>query len=300
MLKLTTSPIAFDPKAHTYTLDGKQLSGITSTLIHRAFPDKYKGVPESTLNKAAARGSNIHEISELYDTLQVMTETPELTSYRHILRDNNLQFEAAEYIVSDNTRYASAIDRVYTTLNGTIVLADIKTTAELDLLSVALQLSIYKQMFLAQNPHLADTEILLAAIWLRNDQSRYEIVNPVPEDALAALYEAEQNDTDYNVALLYGNLPTIVANAEMEIVRIETQLKDLQEQQKLLKAGLTEAMGNCGIKTYETEHLRLSRIAPSTSTGFDLNQFKADHPELYAQYNNKVIQKQASIRITIK
>ena len=51
--KLVKSGVVFDSEHHTYTLDGKQLSGITSLLDRQLFKDKYSGIPEDTLRKAA-------------------------------------------------------------------------------------------------------------------------------------------------------------------------------------------------------------------------------------------------------
>ena len=62
---LKYSRVDYDPVSHTYTLDGKQLSGITGVIKDKLFPDYYKDVPEDVLNKAAERGHRIHTAIEL-------------------------------------------------------------------------------------------------------------------------------------------------------------------------------------------------------------------------------------------
>ena len=57
---LKKCPVEFDELAHTYTLNGKQLSGITGIIKNYLFPDMYKGVHERTLEAAAERGSSVH------------------------------------------------------------------------------------------------------------------------------------------------------------------------------------------------------------------------------------------------
>mgnify|MGYP003319148010 CR=1 FL=1 len=47
--KLVKSGALFDSEHHTYTLDGKQLSGITSLLDRQLFKDKYSGIPKEVL-----------------------------------------------------------------------------------------------------------------------------------------------------------------------------------------------------------------------------------------------------------
>lgn len=285
MLTLTQPTILFDRESHTYaTIGGVILHGVTSTLIRRAFPGKYDGVPDDTLAKAAERGTHIHELCELYDIIGADSDMPEVTSYKGILADNNLTHEASEYLITDGTRYASAIDKVYTLPDGTIVLGDIKTTAELDLLSVALQLSIYRRLFLLCNPQLQDRPIILAAIWLRGEQSKYEVVQPVSDEAIDALITADLYDKDYDVNLLYGTLPATVRDAESQIIDLETTIKQLQEQQAAIKAGLLRAMEQGNVKSFATDRLRLTRVLPSVKETFDTTRFRAEQPELYQQY----------------
>jgi hypothetical protein len=66
-MKLNQSSVIFDQHAHTYTLNGKTLSGVTSLLNRQLFKDKYTGISEELLAKAASRGSLIHETIELVE-----------------------------------------------------------------------------------------------------------------------------------------------------------------------------------------------------------------------------------------
>ena len=299
MLTLNQPTILFDRESHTYTTpDGEIRHGVTSTLIRRAFPDRYAGIPDTVLNKAAERGTHIHQLTELYDTIGIDSDYIELASYRQIIADHGLHNEACEYLVTDGEWYASAIDKVYTTDDGAIVLADIKTTSELDLLSVALQLTIYRRFFCICNPHLADRKIVLAAIWLRGDKSEYRVLQPISDDAIDALIEADRHDTDYDVSLLYGTLPATVKDAEQTIIDIETTLRDLKAKQDELKAGLLRAMEQGDIKTFSTDRIRLTRVLPTTKETFDSTRLKAEHPDIYAHYL-KTTTTNSSIRITI-
>lgn len=64
-LDLHRSSVRFDEQSHTYTTsDGRQLTGVTSILKQALFPDKYKGIPETILSKAAERGTAIHNECE--------------------------------------------------------------------------------------------------------------------------------------------------------------------------------------------------------------------------------------------
>jgi len=65
LLDLHRSSVHFDEQSHTYTTtDGVSLSGVTSIIKQVLFPDKYRGIPEGVLAKAAERGTEIHNECE--------------------------------------------------------------------------------------------------------------------------------------------------------------------------------------------------------------------------------------------
>jgi hypothetical protein len=129
--KLVKSGVVFDSEHHTYTLDGKQLSGITSLLDRQLFKDKYSGIPEDILRKAAERGTYIHQCCELADE-GFPSDCKEAMNYLNLKSKYNLKIEESEYLVSDNEYYASCIDKVYRYDDNTFYLGDIKTTYKLN------------------------------------------------------------------------------------------------------------------------------------------------------------------------
>ncbi|WP_237584536.1 hypothetical protein, partial [Salmonella sp. gx-f5] len=79
------------------------LQGITGRLKERAFPDEYKDVTEEVLQRAATRGTRIHNILELYDEVGLITnECQELQNYMKAQTElpflaNHLQ---SEYLIT--------------------------------------------------------------------------------------------------------------------------------------------------------------------------------------------------------
>ena len=55
MSNFKQSPVIFDEAAHTYTLNGVRLSGVTA-IVKWMFPETYKDIPQSVLEKAADHG----------------------------------------------------------------------------------------------------------------------------------------------------------------------------------------------------------------------------------------------------
>ena len=302
MIELKKSPVRFDPEAHQYFLDDKELKGVTSTLIRRAFPDKYKDIDPDVLANAARKGKELHEAIEYYDNFG-MTESddPRIANYERLKSEHGLTTIANEYLVSDCLNYASSIDLVLQDGNGQICIADIKTTYTLDRESVELQLSIYKRFFERQNPDVKVSHLF--AIWLPNkDYSLSELarLKPYDDEVIDALIEADLADRPFDlVAQTYGDLPVALRSAEDEVIRIETEMKQMKARQDELKRGLYDLMEQHDIKSFASDKLQLTRVLPTTSETFDSKRFSEEHPELYKQYV-KTTNRAGSLKITIK
>lgn len=300
---LRQSPVRFESASHRYWIGDHELKGITSTLVHRAFPDTYKRPDNYTeeewqeiLANAAAKGSNMHETIELYDELGAMSDLPELQSYIRIKEENNLTVLATEYVVSDEKDYATAIDKVMVQPDGGIILVDFKRTSQLHLENVTCQQSICKRFFEKQNPDLKVVGIYV--MWLRDEKSRFEKLNPWADEALDLLIEADKEDKPFDIQATYGNLPATFAQVEAEVARIEAEVKKMQEKQKLLKEGLYKLMDEANVKSWSGSRVRLTRVLPTTSKTFDAKRFEAEHPELYKQYL-KDSTRAGSLKITL-
>jgi hypothetical protein len=71
----TMSPLQFNEENHVYTVDGVKIPSVTTVLSSTGISD-YSRVPSQTLEEAAARGTAVHRILELYDMGQ-LAECPE-------------------------------------------------------------------------------------------------------------------------------------------------------------------------------------------------------------------------------
>lgn len=159
-MKLNHSKVEYREAEHEYWLGNIQLQGITGILRRQLFSDKYSGIPEGVLAKAAEYGSRVHADIEICDALDVNNGQPHIVEYLEIKKKHNLVTIENEYLVSDNINYASPIDLIFEGYD----LADIKTTSKLDKEYVSWQLSIYAYLFELQNPGLKAGN--LYALWL--------------------------------------------------------------------------------------------------------------------------------------
>ena len=278
-MKLVQSQVLFDSTNHTYTLNGKQLSGITSLLDRQLFKDKYSGIPEAILRKAAERGTYIHQSCELADE-GFTTDCQEAMNYLNLKSKYNLRIEESEYLVSDNEYYASCIDKVYRYDDNTFYLGDIKTTYKLNKEYVMWQLSIYAYLFEKQNPGAKVASIF--AIWLRGDTHQLVELERVPNEKIERLLYCDSHGLQYEVQ--GETLPILFNEIEGLIVDVETQLKALTEQKKALTEGAMRAMVQAGIYTWKGEQVSITRKTASTRKSFDKDRFEKDYPGIYENY----------------
>ena len=152
---LIESPVRFDEASHTYTLEDKRLSGITS-LIHQIlglgiYPEADGYTKGYLIPRAGSRGTAVHHAIQTYDELGI--KAPEQTvptryykgePKEHVEEEDwDVSFEleqyikhleyggftavANEYTVSDGRHYASQIDNVWQHEDGSVWLVDTKT-----------------------------------------------------------------------------------------------------------------------------------------------------------------------------
>lgn len=299
-MKLVKSKVRFDEEHHRYFLGEKELSGITGTLIKKAFPDTYKGIPDAILAKAAERGSVVHQNLELFDTICnsdiniFPSVLPEVKDYNEMIISYGLHHVDSEYLVTDNENFASAIDKVLADDEGNIYLADIKTTATLHYDNVSLQLSIYAKWFEEQNPDLKVKEIV--CMWFKNGQSKFQPLPRVSDEQIDELINAYlADDTDYQYKV---EIPEQFSALEQEYRLITARMDALKIKQDELKEQIMKMMEDNKQKSVKTQFASYSYVAATTKKTFDTKLFKDTEPDHYEHYLKETTTK-PSIRIKL-
>jgi hypothetical protein len=301
---LVSSPVVFNEEHHTYTLNGHQLSGVTP-IIAWLFPDTYKGIPQNVLAQAAAHGSEVHKACEVYDSLDIFPDDENLKEvvYQYASVTKTLPAVAcSEYLVSDEHRIASCIDKVFDDDS----LADIKTTSKVHGLMVQLQLSIYAWLYERQNPERKVPALYL--IWLPKPQYGTPMVKQLdripasiceyiveiwasdgdPLNAVAALSGAGVHLEDMNSSTRKaGEIPEAVQTLVDELMVIKKQLDFLSDREKEIKNSLLVAMSNLNEDKWANDLIQISKKAAYLRESIDTKALKADAPEIYAKYKKE-------------
>ena len=294
-MELKKINVLFNQEEHTYTNTetGKSLRGITSTLMQLLFPDKYLGVPQEVLRKAAEKGSVVHEDIELMESLGTTPATSEGKAYMQLRDENKLKYVASEYTVSDMENFATNIDAVYEGGKSSVDIADFKTTYKFDMDAVSWQLSICAYLFEKNN----DIKVRnLYGIWLRGDQAQLIKVERRSDEEVEKLIAAYlAGETVYE----WKSIPEYITTNEDELYALGKQIKELQERYDTLKADLLTHMEADGLKSVDTGAVLITYVAPSSRETFDSKKFKAEHEDMYGDYIKKSTTK-ASLKITLR
>lgn len=135
---------------HTYLYNGVVLPSVTQ-LLQKKFGSKYDGIPKSVLERAAERGTALHNAIENYEQLGIETELVELHNWIALKAEHDLSVMGNELPVvlfKDGQAVAAGRCDLFLAKHGVFGLGDIKRTYRLDRNYLTYQLNIYRVAFM--------------------------------------------------------------------------------------------------------------------------------------------------------
>ena len=220
MSRYKESGVVFDEGRHTYTLDGRELSGVTG-LIHEVlrlgiYPEATQYVREVQIPKAGHYGKCVHKAIQTWNELGIeATQFPETVhrtrhygavtfealdvhdelAYYLSVVPKKRRHTVSEFLVSCGS-FASAVDEVWEMENADIYLVDHKTN-NLDYYPggaeglkeyLSWQLSCYAYMFERQTGRKVKG---LLGNWLRKGAGELWRIKRQPDDKVECLLSTE-------------------------------------------------------------------------------------------------------------
>ena len=133
-------------ETHTYLVNGVIVPSITQ-LMKIKFGKKYDGIDKKILQRAADKGTEMHEAIELYELEGKESDIPELRNYKFLKKHYKwevLKSEIPIILFKDGTPIAAGrLDQVIK-IGEEKGINDLKRTSVFDKESVALQTNLYK------------------------------------------------------------------------------------------------------------------------------------------------------------
>lgn len=293
-VKLHDCGVVFNAEHHTYTLDGKQLSGITSIIGKYIFPNMYSNVSESVLEAARERGSMVHAGLEA-EFLGMSADLPEIVAYRELSKKHKIKQIAAEYVVTDYNSIATCIDNV-AYVNGELSLLDYKTTSILNIEYLRWQLSLESLMFTMVN----QCSVMRA----------YAVHLPKPKDGVcdAKLVEIELIPCNHLMALLdafnagaetfdnplrnmgddFESILEQYKQAEACLLDIKGIVEFYENTKNECKEKLKAIMDERKVSVWEGEGVKVTRSADTVRKTFDLKLLQEQCPKFPAKWMKEI------------
>lgn len=300
MIKLVHSDVEFHEADHTYTLHGKQLSGITKIIGEMLFPDMYSAVPKSVLERAAEYGKGVHQLIQLTDEFNGQSDEPVYQTYRRLMTEQGLTRLANEYLVSDNTDIATCIDLVC----EDFTLVDFKTVSRMDdeaIQRVTWQLSINAYLFELQNPTLEVNELFV--MWLpKTGGGKMIRLVRIPSEVCRELVRCyiEHEPFVLPQGLVRSNSDVVFRQMPIEIITSVYEAYDRAKSEKdELNKALLKVFKENGIKSCDNEFVKVTYTEPTTRTSVDTALLKEKYPDIYEECLKSSMVKEG-IKITIR
>ena len=304
---LPVSDVLFVEESHKYYKGFTELQGVTTILKEVLFYDKYYGIDEDVLRKAAERGTAIHEAiqAELMHTdCQVDAEYGDdasraLKSWKAFdcgaEITNVFKPIAVEYLVSNEIDIASKIDVVMQS-GKEYILADIKTTTSLDEDYLSWQLSIYKYLFELQTGYKVSH---LLALWYdrANDSWTAKEVKDKGTDEVLKLIDDWHNGVRRENIV---ELPAPLLEVGKAYQDIELEIKRIEEKRNEFRSRLMEMMKGYGVKSVKLDGFLATYKEPTERKSFDVKAMLKEHPELKEIVDNYYKTSQVAESIMIK
>lgn len=293
---LPKTDVVFRERPHSYWLDGRQLTGVTTLLREMGLAPDYSGVDSKVLAAKAARGTAIHQMLQDFDDGLPVSDTGEgyLDAYRRL----GLEVVASEYLITDGEAVASKVDKVLA--DGS--LADVKTTSALHRRYVEWQLSVYAHLFEAQTgvrvPHLY-------CIHLHGGEARLVEVDRIPAMDVTEMLTAWLGGQPYldpgkayDVGECLGSKSAVYEDCLRQLETAKAWVSGLEDRKRELEGKVMAAMQEAGATTgYTPEGRKVTLVREHTRETLDSRALKAQMPDVWDKYRKTSVVG-ATIRIS--
>lgn len=138
--------VEFYEDEHRYLVDGLILPSITQ-ILKTKFGDKYDGIPEEVLKRAADKGTKVHEAIENYCKTGEVEDLKEVKNFIFLQKKYDfkvIENEVPIFLFKDDVPIACGRLDLTLSINDEVGGADIKRTSVLDKEYLAYQLNLYR------------------------------------------------------------------------------------------------------------------------------------------------------------
>ena len=303
--------ITLSKEGHLYFVDGEVGTISVTELLrkHGLAPTYFKANTEKR-----ERGTAIHEdLERVCNSNRYKPKTEEGKRFK-AWANENLSGVIAEQPLALTVGYrkdftiVGTADILAVAKNGECIIADHKNMAKVSKESVAWQVSFYDYMARSCSGQEINgkaftwrgADKLLCFQYSDGEMKTIELER-IPDEEIERLIWCERNDEIYKKPelALTDDFASAIEKAELTLAEAQTQYELAKANTEELRKALIKQMKEQGIKSWETEKVKITYIPPTQRTTVDSGLLKALYPAQYLACQ-KVTEIKETVRITIR
>lgn len=296
--------VEFNPERHEYKKNGVIIPSVT-TIIRQVFGYKYGAVSPEVLERARAKGTEVHLEAEEYHKYGTIGISDEFFALKKEFDRLPKPLAVEDYLYAETPSgaFCGTCDLFY----GSGRLCDYKTGKVLDTKNTTIQLNMYR---LAYQKAGYDVSNLEAWHVVGNVLKRVQL--PIlPDSYIEGIvdyyYSGKQADEALEALKECNKVKRgRPAKKEQDFARAAKQLAAIDEKMELLQAkkdlilqNIKDFMALKNIDKAATDLADFTYIPEATRTSFDSAKFKKDRPDVYGLYL-KTSTTKAQVRVRFK
>ena len=296
--------VEFNPEQHEYKKNGVIIPSVT-TIIRQVFGYKYGAVSPEVLERARAKGTEVHLEAEEYHKYGTIGISDEFFALKKEFDRLPKPLAVEDYLYAETPSgaFCGTCDLFY----GRGRLCDYKTSKVLDTKTTTIQLNMYRYAYQKAGYDVSNLEA-----WhvVGNVLKRVQL--PIlPDSYIEGIvdyyYSGKQADEALEALKECNKVKRgRPAKKEQDFARAAKQLAAIDEKMELLQAkkdlilqNIKDFMALKNIDKAATDLADFTYIPEATRTSFDSAKFKKDRPDVYGLYL-KTSTTKAQVRVRFK
>lgn len=296
--------VEFNPERHEYKKNGVIIPSVT-TIIRQVFGYKYGAVSPEVLERARAKGTEVHLEAEEYHKYGTIGISDEFFALKKEFDRLPKPLAVEDYLYAETPSgaFCGTCDLFY----GSGRLCDYKTGKVLDTKNTTIQLNMYR---LAYQKAGYDVRNLEAWHVVGNVLKRVQL--PIlPDSYIEGIvdyyYSGKQADEALEALKECNKVKRgrpakkeqDFAKAAKQLAAIDEKMELLQAKKDLILQNIKDFMALKNIDKAATDLADFTYIPEATRTSFDSAKFKKDRPDVYGLYL-KTSTTKAQVRVRFK
>lgn len=305
--------IDFNKKLHTYAVDGNIASiSVTELLAKHGISPDYSAVPKATLKESAKRGTEIHKDIEDYCNNNCYVPKTKQGQDFATWTDLNVDCAVAEQMLAFEwcgMTICGTCDVMGFLKDGSLFIGDHKTTSTFHKESVSWQVSILDYFARQLNGQSVNGNMInwkgatkFYCFWYNGDnEMQVKELDKIEDTEIERLFACEYHNEHYQrpTLIVEEELKLAVEQAETMLAEINAKQKEAEQSAKILREMIVKQMERQGIKTWETDKVRLTYIPAQDRLSVDSKKLKELYPLAYSNCQ-KLTTVSSQVRIKIK